>query len=224
MTIMNTIAKQFPGLVLFIGRSKSGKSYLLKYMLQYYCLLKPIFKFGLVLTGSMYNHEYDFLPSNAVHEYSEEILNGYINTLKKKKNEANGGKLPASFLVLDDCLGLVTQSSAWRNLISTYRHLNITIFLSVQYLRTDASSTLVREQASVVCAFKSTNINTIKTLYDYFGSDIYDKLADFRERYSSATNERYACLLYIADDQLQDEKYNMKSFMAPDYRLFKLKF
>ena len=195
---MNTIAKQFPGLVLFVGRSKSGKTYLLKYMIQFYSRHKKIFNFGLVLTGSKYNHEYDFLPKNAVHEYDEELLNSYINSLKKKKDEAGGGKLPASFLVLDDCLGLVTQSSAWRNLISTYRHLNITIFLSVQYLRTDASSTLVREQASVVCAFKSTNINTIKTLYDYFGSDIYDKLADFRTRFSEATDERHTCLLYIA--------------------------
>jgi len=222
---MNTIAKQFPGLVLFVGRSKSGKTYLLKYLLQYYSLQKRIFNFGMVLTGSIYNHEYDnFLPANAVHEYDESLLNGYIDALKKKKHETGGGKLPASFLVLDDCLGLVTQSSAWRNLVSTYRHLNITIFLSVQYLRSDTSGTLVREQASVVCAFKSTNINTIKTIYDYWGSDVYSKLNDFKERYSAATDERHACLLYIADDQLQDDAKNFYSFKAPDYRLFKLKF
>ena len=86
------------------------------------------------------------------------------------------------------------------------------------------SSTLVREQESVVCAFKSTNINTIKTLYDYWGSDMYDKLADFRERYSKSTNEKHTCLLYIADDQRQDENKNMYSFQAPDYRLFRLRF
>jgi len=177
----------------------------------------------MVLTGSIYNHEYDdFLPANAVHEYDDSLLNGYIDALKKRKNE--GAKLPASFLVLDDCLGLVTQSSAWRNLISTYRHLNITIFLSVQYLRSDTSGTLVREQASVVFAFKSTNINTIKTLYDYWGSDVYSKLADFKDRYSAATDERHTCLLYIADDQLQSETKNFYSFKAPNYRLHKLKF
>jgi len=222
--IMNTIARQFPGLILFVGKSKSGKTYLLQYLLQFYTTTKKIFNFGLVLTGSPYNHEYNFLPNHAVREYDEVILTGYINELKKRKDAAAGGKLPASFLVLDDCLGLVTQSSAWKNLISTYRHLNITLFLSVQYLRNEASSTLVREQTSILFAFKSTNINTIKALYEYYGSDIFSKLDEFKKRYSCATDEKHTCMIYIADDQMQTSDKNLLSFKAPEFRPIKLKF
>ena len=224
MNVMATIAKQFPGLVLLVGSSKSGKSYLLKYLLQYYSIDKPIFNFGLVLTGSYYNYEYEQLPDNAVHEYNEDLLNDYINQLKARKAKSRGGKLPASFLVLDDCLGLVVQSKAWRSLISTYRHLNITLFISVQYLKNEASSTLVREQTSVLFAFKSTNVNTIKTLYEYYGGSIFDNIEAFKSRFNESTNTKYACMVYIADNELQDKNKNMKSVRAPAYKQIKLDF
>jgi hypothetical protein len=222
---MNNIAKQFPTLVLLLGKSKSGKSYLLKYLLQFYTIgPKPIFQYGLVLTGSPYNHEYGFLPKHAVHEYDEELLMNYINELRKRKDESEGERLPASFLVLDDCLGLIQRTPAWQNLLSTYRHLNITIFLSVQYLKTEASSTLIREQTGVLVAFKSTNINVIKCLYDYFGSEVFENLAEFRERYANITKQRYNAMIYIADDRLQDKKNNFQGLQAPQYKEISIKY
>jgi hypothetical protein len=212
---MEHIKKQFPTLILLLGKSKSGKSHLTKYLLQYYTLEKPIWQFGLCLTGSPYNHEYTFLPDHAVHEYNEDILESYINELKTRKDESKGEKMPASFLILDDCLGLISKTAAWQNLLSTYRHLNITIFLSVQYLKTEASSTLVREQAGIVCAFKSTNINVINCLYDYFGSELFESVKDFKARYSACTSEKYHCMLYIADDALSSSNKNFLSFTAP---------
>ena len=223
MKVMDEITKQLPGLFLLVGKSKSGKSYFLKYLLQYYCLYKRIFNFGLVLTGSEYNHEYPFLPQNAVGEFSEEKLMQYINQLKERKSKGNGKPLPASFIVLDDCLGLVQQTKSWQSLISTFRHLNISIFISVQYLKaSQISSTLIREQTNVLIAFRSTNINTIRALYDYYGSDIFETLDEFRKRYSACTQEKYHALVYISDDQLADPDKNFISMKVPEIKLQKI--
>lgn len=223
--VMNKIKQQMPGLFLFLGKSKSGKSYLLKYLLQYFCLMKRVFKFGLILTGSAYNHEYDFLPSKAVHEYKENILMKYVDQLKDRKNKDTGKELPPSFIVLDDCLGLVQKSKAWQNLVSTYRHLNITLFISVQYLKaSEVSGTLIREQTSVLFAFSSTNMSVIKCLYDYFGADVFDKIEDFKARYQLVTKEPHAAMLYIASNELRDKSKNFKPFLAPNYKTAKINY
>jgi len=69
-----------------------------------------------------------------------------------------------------------------------------------------------------------TNINTIKALYEYYGSDIFPKLEDFKKRYSKATDEKHTCMIYIADDQMQTSDKNLLSFKAPEFRPIKLKF
>ena len=219
---MKKLKHVMPSLFLFVGKSKSGKSYLLKYLISYYCLTEKHFNFGLVLTGSDYNHEYKFLPSHAVHKYEEEVLNQYIDSLKEKKN--NGEELPPSFLVLDDILGLISRSKAWQNLISTYRHLNITLFISVQYLRTEASSTLIREQTGALFAFKTTNINTMKCFFDYFGSNIFENLEGFKERFQKCTTEKHSCCLYLDHDKSMTKNTNFLMLKAPQFDLKPIKY
>jgi hypothetical protein len=54
--IMNTIADRMPGLFLFVAKSESGKTHLIRYLITKFCAEKK-FAFGMVLTGSAYNHE-----------------------------------------------------------------------------------------------------------------------------------------------------------------------
>lgn len=224
MDIAKVVKKQFPTLILLLGKSKSGKSYLIKWLIRQYTQKIHHFQYGLVLTGSYYNHEYEYLPSHAVHEYKAEILDTYINNLKQKKTEGNGKPLPASFLVLDDCLGLITKTPAWQNLLSTYRHLNITLFLSVQYLKSESSSTLVREQTGVLFAFKSTNVNVIKCLYDYYASEVFENFEDFKERYLECCQKKHCCCVYVNDDMLAKPNKNFLRFKCPTYADYKLKY
>ncbi len=213
---LGLIAKQLPCLMLFVAKSKSGKTYLLRYLIDKLSIDKGMFNYGLVLTGSHYNHEYEFLPKEAVHQYSEEILNEYIENLKKTKEDSKGDKMPNSFIVLDDCLGLISKSSAWTNLISTYRHLGITLMITTQYLKaSEASSTLVREQCDIAFMFGSSNINTMKALYDYFGSNIFNNFDDFQQRYRLCTNEKYKCMMYVNDSELMAPDKNLSKISAP---------
>lgn len=224
--IMKTIKKQFPTVCLFVAKSKSGKTHLVRYLLTYYCVHDRFFNFGLVLTGSPYNHEYDFLPSKYVRQFNGELLDAYIAHLRQKKDDSRGQPLPPSFLVLDDCLGLIQKTGAWQNLVSTFRHLNITIFITTQYLKaSEVSGTFIREQTGVLFAFRTSNVHTIKALYDYFGANVFDKLKDFQERFNECVKVQHQCMLYIDSHNLMSKSKNFLPLAAPAvYKTFEIRF
>ena len=210
------MVKQMPTIFLLQGPSKSGKSHMLKFLLYKLCdPVKPIFNFGIVLTGSEFNHEYDFIQESAVHPYSAELLESYVENLKKIKNESKGAKMPHSFIVLDDVLGKISKTAYWTNFISIYRHLGISLFITTQYLKaSEASSTFIREQTGLAFMFSSPNLNTTKALFDYFGSSIFDNFDKFQIRYKECTEERYHCMLFISDTELKNKDKNLINITA----------
>jgi len=190
------------GLILSIGKSRQGKSFLVRYLLSY-GLSHNKLKFGMVFQGSKsMNDDYSqFLPSKCIVDgYDEEKLKAYIEKLKAHKQklveQGKADEMPRSFLVFDDLLGQMQKSQWIDNFFALYRHLNITVFLNVQYLRTAASSTLVREQASFFFAFTSQSSNQIKALYDAFASVAFDKYEDFKKAYLKATDQNYHALMW----------------------------
>ena len=111
---INEIIKP-PCLIVVAGKSKRGKSYLIKYMLTMLCLNKK-FKFGLVFCKTKFNCGYDFIEDNKVVEgYNEDVLKNYLQTLQKygeenpltRKQKELGIKtnIPPSFIVFDDIIG-----------------------------------------------------------------------------------------------------------------------
>jgi len=208
--------------MIFIGKQASGKSFLLRNLI-YQLTKQNTFKFGKVFSATSFNPDYDFMPEKHVDgEYSEAKLEQYIDSLKKWMTNNPGKKLPPSFLILDDLLGKMhANTDIFSNLMSTYRHYNMSVFLTSQFMVKNIS-TLLRELVDVAFIFKSKFKNTRTSLYEAFGQSL-ESQDEFDDVLEKATKERHACLVYKANEEKVQDMY--LSFKCPgNDPKFKLKF
>lgn len=214
---------RFPACILSVGKPKSGKTYNTRFLLTYFCKTKPVFKGGLVMTGSRdLNEDYDFLPEKAIiNGYDEELLKRHVAKLEAYRKRT-GNPPPASFIVFDDILGRLQGSAFFNNFISIYRHLNITVFINVQYMKTRASNTLLRECIKYAFIFKTTTKISLQCIYEVIGQS-FDSFEEFKEIFMKATNEPHAACLYIADRNDKHENY-FTSIAPEDYRQQQIEF
>ena len=129
------------------------------------------------------------------------------------KSEGKEDQMPASFIVFDDILGQLTRSNYTTSFFSLYRHLNITVFLNSQYLASDASSTLVRQQTSVGFFFKCSNAKGVKMIHDWFGQASQLDYNDFNRKFNNITKIPFNAMVYI--DHENRPYFNYLSFEAP---------
>lgn len=192
--------------VVLVGKSYRGKSYLLKYLIADR-LNRGKFKFGLVFTTTKFNHDYDFIPSNRVVEgYREDILQKYFNNLKKIKKEED--VVPPNFIIFDDLVGvLANETSFFNSFITTCRHLNISVFIAVQYLTgKNAISTTMRQQTTHAIMFHSKMKNTTENLYNSYGQ-MFETLNDFKKHYDAVTKDPYVAMIYMENEDDIDKNY-----------------
>ena len=198
---------RFPACILSVGKPRSGKTYLTRFLLTYFCKTDPVFKGGLVMTGSRdLNDDYDFLPSKAIiNGYDEDLLKRHVDKLQAYRKRT-GQPPPASFIVFDDLLGKLQGSAFFNNFISIYRHLNITIFINVQYMKTRASNTLLRECVKYAFVFKTTTKISLQCIYEVIGQ-LFDSFEEFKAHFLKVTSKPHAACLYIADRDNPEENY-----------------
>lgn len=203
---------EFPSCVVCIGKSKRGKSYLTRYLIQYFTLHTPIFKQGLVFCGTRgLNNDWDMFPDKCIiNGYDENILMAWLENIKKVY--ASGKKLPPSFIIFDDLLGKLGKTKFFDNFLSTYRHYNITIFLNNQFLRQSASSTLLREQANYLFAFRTVAESTIAGLFEWFGG-LFKNQEEFKKHFLSITEPKFQAMLFLEAEE--DITKNYYGFRAP---------
>ena len=209
-------------IISIIGTCGSGKSFLLRNMI-YQFSKKNFFKFGCVFTGTSFNTDYEFMPEGSVHsDYSEEKLEKYITTLRTWLEMHPGEKLPPNFLILDDLLGkMKPNTNSFSSLVSTFRHFNMTIFITSQYMVRNIS-TLLRELTDVAFIFRTRFKNSIECLYNAYGQ-LLDNQDEFSQVLNTATKETFSCLVYKARKEYKEESYS--SFQAPKIDVkYKLKF
>src|SRR5665647_1741204 len=116
-----SLSKPLKALHMYIGTSKSGKSYLMRHMLTS-MLRKKQPKFGIVFTSSKHNGGYDWLRDQYVYaQFAMLRLKKYLEFLKKKR--AEGKTIPDNFSVLDDIIDSIPQKTGvWQEFITAYRH------------------------------------------------------------------------------------------------------
>jgi hypothetical protein len=217
---LNLICK--PLIICSTGKCGVGKSYLIKQLIYNYSKLN-YFKFGLAFVSTKFNGGYDYLPDQYVIEnYNEQYLKNYIEKLKDYKKKK--GIIPASFIILDDIVGHVNfYSPFWSNLISTYRHLNLTIILGTQSISVRGGvSTLYRQMCNVCFMFRTLYKDTIEAYHRAFGA-LCEDLNEFEKMFLEVTSERHACLMFINDKHSKEDSYY--SYKAPNNdSKFKLKY
>jgi hypothetical protein len=217
---LNMICK--PLIICSTGKCGVGKSYLIKQLIYNYSKVN-YFKFGLAFVSTKFNGGYDYLPDQYVIEnYNEQYLKNYIDKLKDYKKKK--GNIPPSFICLDDVVGHVNfYSPFWSNLISTYRHLNLTIILGTQSVSVKGGvSTLFRQMVNVCFMFRTLYKDTIEAYYKAFGA-LCEDLDEFEKMFLQVTSERHACLMFVNDKHSKEDSYY--SYKAPsDDVKFKLKY
>ena len=209
-------------IISIIGTCGSGKSFLLRNMI-YQFSKNNFFKFGCVFTGTSFNTDYEFMPEGSVHsDYSEAKLEKYISTLRTWLEMHPGEKLPSNFLILDDLLGrMKPNTNSFNSLVSTFRHFNMTIFITSQYFVKNVS-TLLRELTDVAFIFRTRFKNSMESLYNAYGQ-LLENQDEFNQVLNTATKEQFSCLVYKARKEHKEESYS--SFQAPkDDVKYKLKF
>jgi ABC-type dipeptide/oligopeptide/nickel transport system ATPase component len=215
--VMKMINEQLPCTTLIVGKTKSGKSVLMRYLLAYFTTVTAEFKYGMIMVGNKYiAKEYGMFPEGSVREYDESVLRKYIEELEDLHDEIGEDEMPRTFLVLDDCIGIIQDNNWFSHFVTTCRHLNICLFLSTQYLkaRSAVNSTLVRENIGMLFCFRSNSSDTIKTMYDNWGSEVMRSRDDFEQRFRRCTKEKGSAMLYLNDVNYLTASENLLPFKA----------
>ena len=202
---------------MFIGSSRSGKSYLLKFGLtQLLEEKKNGLKFGLVFTATKHTGAYDWLPDHAVHsQFKDTILTNYLKwlltTSKKKKKP-----IPNNIIVFDDIVNSLPQKEKWfEEFLSTYQHFNITLFMTTQFINKCAP--LFREQAEYAYIFQLHIAKAIEATYDSYGS-LFETVKKWKAFLVASTGVEDQCLIWAKESKpVIALKYS--TFKAPEVKV-----
>lgn len=215
-----------PVVMCFIGEPRSGKSTLIKSLMRYYAT-QNYFKFGLVITGSKWNGDFDFIKNDSAvwDGYDEERLKKYFEKLKARAEvlHKKGKKLPKSFVILDDLLGTIANSDWLKSTLARFRHYNVTLMVSAQYAaEAKGCSTLLRSVCDVAFMFPSLMANSVEVLHRAWGGH-FKKEQDFKDLMIDTMQEDHRCVLYQKAKKTQEEAY-LKFKCTPAPKNFALTF
>lgn len=155
----------YPSIIIINGSPGSGKTNLLKYLLVS-AFKKNQLAYGIVFCPTAFNQSYNYLDNKYVFTgYNEEVLINLMNVQIQQLK--NNNKCNPSFVVFDDCIGTIDFGSSFFNqLISTYRHYNLTLIFSTQYLY--KLTTLIRSCCTYFITFNESIKRNIQAIYETF--------------------------------------------------------
>ena len=171
-----------PGLNILSAKPGSGKSSLIKFEL-YKGDVNKKYDYAIVFTKNIdddYNKIIDenFIYYNFSDKDFAKILKFQQQNNKKKENsgELDGPRL---LLIFDDVIGSIDfNSKLLTMLVTRYRHFNIGVVFSTQYIIKIPS--IIRECASRSFIFYQETRNSIKACYEIYGQS-FKSLTKFRE-------------------------------------------
>lgn len=144
-----------PALCVFAGSPKSGKSYMMKKILQ--STKHPAF----VFTGTPFNNAYSFLDKKRVSgNYTDNKLRAILRHQRDKK-------VPL-VLVFDDMIGssIKWNSRLINHMITCYRHYNLRILIATQYIHKIPPT--IRESAKYAIIWRQHTANAIDAVRHSF--------------------------------------------------------
>lgn len=209
-----------PCVMAFIGEPKSGKSTLIKSLMRYYARAK-YFKFGLVITGSKWNGDFDFVKNeHAVWDgYDEERFKKYFEKLKSRAEalKEKGKKMPHSFIILDDLLGQLATSDWLQSILARFRHFGVTLMIAAQYANsTKGCSSLFKSLTDVAYMFPTIAHRGVVGMFDSWGG-YYKNPEEFKQVLMKVKQTDHACLLFQKSKKSKEEAYlQFKCTPAPE--------
>ena len=205
-----------PSIIILCAAPKSGKTYMVKYLMNELFKKKKL-DYGICFCPTNFTGAYDYLPEHYIHsQYNENtFINFYniqIEQIKKNK------KCKPAFVIFDDCIGSVNfESNKFKKIISTYRHPNLTLIFTTQYIK--ALPTILRECASFFITFRQSKEISFKGIQENFMNDY--NLKEVKKIIGKIPKYRFLLICLEEDD---DKKYNFNGKAPDKYKEIKIKY
>jgi hypothetical protein len=177
---------KLPFIVNIAGHCGSGKSYFISYMVR---SLANSFNCICVFSNTaLFTDDYAFLQALNKPELKTFVFSSLQaeETIKKimaiqKKNRQSDCKRNV-LIIFDDIFGSIKDSKVFKDLVSTFRHYNISIVFSAQYIT--ASASYLREISNYIVIFHQRTLNALKICYEnYFIAD-YENFNSFKQDFA----------------------------------------
>jgi len=213
----------FPSTISMIAKAGKGKTTAAAYFISKLFIAK-YFKFGIVFSKTKHSGgNYDFMPKKWVCDgYDRQYLQDYLDKLMKYSSDS-GQRPPPNFILFDDIIGAVQIQSdtTLQHLISSFRHYNMTLIFCVQYIKSAAMATLLRDNTQYAFIFNTKTENSLKGIHQSFGQ-LINRFEDFRTMLLQRTKEPYHFILY--DETEEDPDDNYTEMVIPKFRQVRFSF
>jgi hypothetical protein len=184
-----------PGTVVLNSRPGGGKSHLIEYLIY---MNRGLFSHGIVFSKSIFRKgnmayipDYDGSPENKRKymnfkhaKFDPTKLQALLDLQASYPDEER----PLAFVIVDDELSTphMWDCSATIDAATMYRHYNIVMFISTQYV--NKVCTTIRECASQVGLFHMDTLRAINAAWEAYGQVEFDKYQPFKEWLDNNTN------------------------------------
>ncbi len=190
--------------LLILSRSNSGKTVLIKNIINFYLKNYTYNSIILYSKTAKYETEYNFIDETNKFDGSlEKLLTDILDFQKDSKNTMK------ILLILDD-VDVTKRNDILSDLFTKSRHWNITLILSSQYVKQLVSST-IRSNFHYLF-FNQLNFENLECIYKIVYLDI-DKKTFFNYIYN--LKEKYSFIMY--------DNTNIGDSVADNYKLCKAK-
>ena len=187
------------------GFCGSGKSHMIRYLIS--CFKNEFDCVIIISNTANFTQDYEFLKELGIKHF---IFNSLVFDEKvkmtmsiQKKNRLNN-VLRKVLIIFDDILGSVKDNNVFKDLISTYRHYNISVIFSVQYI--SASASYLREISNYIIIFNQRTNNALKLCYENYFADSYENYNLFKLAFCKSL-ENYA---FYFIDRIKNTKNIMR--------------
>jgi hypothetical protein len=193
---------------LYVGSSKSGKSYLMRHVIRQRWATGK-FDYIIIMTTTKFNNQWQAVVSNSecICDFSEDVLRDLLarqardieheNDEKKEYERVGRGneakfKADSILLVFDDLLGTMRHTQFFTSFVTRVRHHRIELHSSAQYIH--AIDTIIRQQTDWAYIFSNDlQSNNIEALWEFAGGS-FDMRKSFKKCLLLMADEQYKCM------------------------------
>ena len=193
-----------PGLNILAAKPGAGKSSLIKFEL-YKGAQTKTYDYAIVFTKNIDDGYDKILDESYIYYNFDEKT--FANILKFQKENNNGEIKLRLLLIFDDVIGSINFNSKLMTiLITRYRHFNIGVVFSTQYLHKIPPT--IRECVSKSFIFYQETKSSLKACYDSYGQS-FGSLKNFTE-YLIKNTKDYQFIVINGKNKSISEKYEIK--------------
>jgi hypothetical protein len=180
-----------PNLMTVVAKRNSGKSHLLKHLLQK-CMKEKKFHWVIVFSATGFNGEWSTIvgEKNVFQDFDPEMVTGLLENQSKlvKKGKAKNG-----LLLFDDMVGTANfRSEIITKIAIASRHYKISCWLTSQYY--SKLPPTVRQNSDVCLILNSVNETIARKIYEEFPSTSFRGWKEV-EAYCNENTVNFGCVM-----------------------------